>query len=191
MTPDSVLDFWFANPPGAPDRHRMRDIWFEQDDAFDGDVRETLGPLHYLAADGRFDEWIARPDGALALVILLDQVPRNIFRGSPRAFATDAKARACADDAIARGHDLVLTPVGRLFLYLPFEHSERMEDQERSVGLFKSIADLPDAERSLNAVLRHHEIVARFGRFPHRNAVLGRTTTSEEAAFLKEPRSSF
>jgi uncharacterized protein (DUF924 family) len=190
-TPEDVLAFWFDAALGDPDYGRPREIWFERDDAFDESVRARLGEAHEAAARGALDAWASRGRGALALVILFDQVPRNIFRGTPRAFATDAKARAVAGEAIAQGHDRRLLPVERLFLYLPFEHSEQLADQERSIALFAAIDQLPDWERTMKAVLRHHEIIARFGRFPHRNAVLGRDITPEEAAFLQEPHSSF
>jgi uncharacterized protein (DUF924 family) len=139
---------------------------------------------------------VATPEGALALLILLDQFPRNLFRGTARAYAADAKARAVADAAIAAGHDRVMSSCGRLFCYLPFEHSEALADQDRCVAMFQSIPVAPDfdAETHAGAVRsahRHREIIARFGRFPHRNAALGRATTPEEAAFLREPNSSF
>lgn len=191
MTPDEVLVFWFDARPGSPGYGRQREIWFEKDAAFDAAVGERLGLAHEAAAEGRLDGWSARARGALALAILLDQVPRNLFRGAARAFATDAKARAVAGGAIARGLDAALLPVERMFLYLPFEHSEALADQHRSLALFRALEAFPETADVMRAVRRHYEIVARFGRFPHRNTALGRVTTPEEAAFLQEAHSSF
>lgn len=177
---DEILAFWFAEGRVAQ--------WFERSLAFDREVAERLAPLHERAAAGELDHWAAEPRGALALVILLDQVPRNLFRGTARAFESDAKARAVSHAALAAGHDAALSAEAeRLFLYLPFEHSENLADQERSVALFSRLSD----PGWLRYAELHREIVARFGRFPHRNAALGRETTSEEAAFLQEPNSSF
>jgi uncharacterized protein (DUF924 family) len=131
------------------------------------------------------------PLSCLALVLLLDQVPRNVFRGTPRAYASDAKARAVARVAIAAGFDAQLPPPQRAFLYLPFEHSELLEDQCACMALFEALPPEHLGPRTLAIVARHHEIVARFGRFPHRNKVLGRVSTPEEEAFLLEPDSSF
>lgn len=191
MTPDDLLAFWFGAPPGSPTYGRSREIWFEKDAAFDAACRMQMGAAHEEAAMGRLDHWAETPRGALALVLLLDQATRNLFRGDPRAFATDAKARALADAAIARGFDRGLLPTERMFLYLPFEHSEALADQERALELFAELNTLPETAGILAIVRRHHDIIARFGRFPHRNAVLGRITTAEEAAFLREPNSSF
>lgn len=177
---EHVLAFWFADGREAQ--------WFERSETFDAAVREALEALHLRAAAGTLDHWAETPRGALALVILLDQVPRNLYRGTARAFATDAKARAVCRAALDAGHDAALASAAeRLFLYLPLEHSEDLADQERCVGL---VAALGDAEQ-LRYAERHREIVQRFGRFPHRNAALGRETTEAEAAFLQEPESSF
>jgi uncharacterized protein (DUF924 family) len=182
----SVLDFWFG-APGSPEHGTFRDIWFEKSDAFDAEVRARFAALYDQAKAGELDGWAADPKGALALILLLDQVPRNIHRGSPAAFATDARALDVAKQALRDGHDTALAPVERLFLYMPFQHSEEVVDQERSLALYERLG-IEGAQKSAH---RHHEIVARFGRFPHRNAVLGRETTEEEAAFLLEPDSSF
>ncbi len=179
MTPREVLDFWF-DPANQP-------FWFKKSAAFDAAVRERLGDAHAAAAAGRLDDWQATPEGALALVILLDQVPRNIHRNSARAFATDGAARAAAVAALDTGFDRKLYDDQRLFLYLPLEHSEDLADQERSVALFTAIGDA----RQTDYAVRHRDIVARFGRFPHRNALLGRESTEEELSFLEEPNSSF
>jgi len=185
-----VLEFWFGRETD-PDYGARRDIWFRADAAFDRAVCDRCQALHAVAAQDRLDGWAATAHGSLALLILLDQVPRNIFRGTPRAYATDPQARARAHAAIAAGFDRVLPPVHRWFVYLPFEHSEALDDQHRSVALFESLPPHPELEAALRSVHRHREIIARFGRFPHRNAILGRASTPEEIAFLQEPNSSF
>jgi uncharacterized protein (DUF924 family) len=176
-----VLGFWFA-----PER---RNDWFEASERFDAEVRRVLGRWHEAAASGRLDAWRESAEGCLALCILWDQVPRNIFRGTRRAFATDPQAQAVARHAVERGFDLAFEDQDRrMFLYLPLEHSEEPADQELCVALCRERID--DAEY-LRYVERHREIIARFGRFPHRNRILGRESTPEEAAFLNEPFSSF
>lgn len=179
MTPKDVLDFWY-DPANQP-------FWFKKSATFDEAVRQRLGDAHAAAAAGRLDNWRTTPEGALALVILLDQVPRNIHRGTARAFATDGAALAIAAAAIDDGLDRQLDSDQRLFLYLPLEHSEELEDQERSVALFTAIGNA----RLTDYAVRHRDIIARFGRFPHRNALLGRASTAEELRFLEEPNSSF
>lgn len=191
ITGDEILAFWFGAVPGSPNYGQTREVWFEQSTVFDAEVRRCLGAAHETAAAGRLDDWANSARGALALVILLDQVPRNIFRGTARSFATDEKAGGVAAMALARGFDRALMPVERMFLYLPFEHSERIEDQRRSLELFESLEADPATAGCLAWARRHHEVIARFGRFPHRNAALGRATTPEEAAFLAEADSSF
>jgi uncharacterized protein (DUF924 family) len=177
----AVLAFWFSP--------ETRDRWFEASEAFDAEVRRALGPWHDAAAAGRLETWRPSADGCLALCILLDQVPRNIFRGTSRAFATDAHALAVARHAIERGFDLALEDMDqRIHFYLPFEHSESLADQERAVALCRE--RIGEGEY-LTYAERHREIIARFGRFPHRNAILGRASTPEEVAFLGEPFSSF
>jgi uncharacterized protein (DUF924 family) len=177
----TVLDFWYAP--------ESRAAWFKPCEAFDAEVRRVLAPFHEQAVAGKLDAWQESPEGCLALCILLDQAPRNMFRKTPRAYAYDAQARAVAEHALEMGFDLAFAEDDRrMFLYLPFEHSEQCSDQARCVELCRSrIAD----PEYLRAAERHREIVERFGRFPHRNAVLGRLTTPEEAAFLREPFSSF
>ena len=174
-----ILEFWF----GAGGRER----WFGGGPELDALIRDRFAATIEAAAAGALDHWVASPDGAVALCVLLDQFPRNAWRGTPRAFACDALARRVAAAAIAAGHDRHLPPERRLFLYLPFEHSEELADQERCCAL---MAELGDASW-LDYAQRHRAIVARFGRFPHRNAILGRVSTPEEAAFLLEPGSSF
>lgn len=182
----SIFDFWFG-APGSAEYGSDRKIWWQKDDAFDAEIRERfLGDVEAAAA-GELDPWGERIDGTLALILLFDQFPRNLFRGSARAFATDPQARAQARRMRALGWDLILPPFKRQFAYMPFEHSESIADQELAVRLLggMNFAD--------NAVFawRHRDIVDRFGRFPHRNEALGRTSTAEEAAFLTQPNSSF
>ena len=172
-------------------------MWFEKNAAFDDEIRLLFAPLIERAAAGELSGWEAHAADALALVIVLDQFPRNIYRGSPLAFANDPIARAIAGRAIDRGFHLVLPRERRFFFYLPFEHSEDVADQARSTSLFRDWVETAppekrgEADHHFTYILRHEEIVRRFGRFPHHNAALGRVTTPEEAAFLKEPRSSF
>ncbi|HZY18394.1 MAG TPA: DUF924 family protein [Ramlibacter sp.] len=166
-----VLAFW-------AEAGRAR--WFRKDEAFDRAFRERFLAAHEEAARGALDGWAGTPDGALALLILLDQFPRNAFRGSARMFATDALARVVAERAIAAGHDAALPDHDlRNFVYLPLMHSEWLPDQDRALQLCSALAN--DASRHAGI---HRDIVARFGRFPHRNALLGRRTTAQEQAFL-------
>jgi uncharacterized protein (DUF924 family) len=153
--------------------------WFSKDDDFDRRLRERFLPLHDAASRDELRHWRETAESALALVLLLDQFPRNAFRGTPRMYATDALARTAADAAIAAGHDRAVEPALQAFFYLPFEHSEDSADQDRSVALFRRLGPphLPHAER-------HRDIVRRFGRFPHRNPLLGRVTTEEEQRYL-------
>jgi uncharacterized protein (DUF924 family) len=181
----ALLNFWF----GGTDESRA--VWFKHDPAFDQALRAEFGALHLRAARGERDGWADTAAGALALVLLLDQLPRNLNRGEAAAFACDAKARATARHAIARGLDRDLPPVRRQFLYLPFEHSEILADQEEAVRLFASLPEGGLRDHCVDYARRHHAIIARFGRFPHRNRVLARFSTAEEEDFLKEPGSSF
>ena len=167
----AVTGFWREAGP---------DAWFAKNDAFDADFRSRFLDLHYAAARRELDGFAAHAEGALALMILLDQFPRNCFRGTGHMFATDPLARHFAEKAVAAGHDMALEPELRAFVYLPFEHSEAMADQERSLALFSERAP----EGYLPYAVEHRAIIARFGRFPHRNAALGRETTAEERAFL-------
>jgi uncharacterized protein (DUF924 family) len=166
----SVTVFW---------RDAGEDAWFEKNDAFDADFRNRFLDLHYAAARRECDDWNTHAEGSLALMILLDQFPRNCFRGTGHMYATDPLARYFADNAIAAGQDLELEELVRVFLYLPFEHSESLADQERSVEL--TVAKAPEY---LKYAEEHLDIIRRFGRFPHRNRMLGRATTAEEQAFL-------
>ncbi|MBZ9738509.1 MULTISPECIES: DUF924 family protein [unclassified Mesorhizobium] len=168
----SVTKFW---------RDAGEDAWFEKNDAFDADFRNRFLDLHYAAARRECDDWSDHAEGSLALMILLDQFPRNCFRGTGHMCATDPLAKHFAEKAVDAGHDMLLEPAVRVFLYLPFEHSENLADQERSVELHTA-----RAEFNLKYALEHRDIIQRFGRFPHRNRMLGRETTAEEKAFLDE-----
>ncbi|GGH27256.1 hypothetical protein GCM10007036_35630 [Alsobacter metallidurans] len=167
----SILSFW---------REAGRDRWFAKDDAFDAELRERFEPTRQAAADGQLDAWSETPEGALALVLLLDQLPRNLFRRSPEAFATDEIARHVASAALERGFDRQVDPVLRPFFFLPFMHSEDLAEQDLCVRLYEAAGD----EDGAKWAKMHRDIIARFGRFPHRNPVLGRDTTPEEAEFL-------
>ena len=176
----AIVDFWFAAG--------MEKRWFIRDPVFDGEVRERLAEGHERAATGGLDDWRNTAAGCVALCVLLDQVPRNLFRGQGRAFATDAEARAVAVYALKHDLDRTLPQAQRLFLYLPFEHSESLADQDTSVRLFGQLDDDP---QWLDYAKRHRDVIARFGRFPHRNEALGRSSTAEEKTFLATPGSSF
>lgn len=180
MTPDDVLDFWFAGDPASD-----RKVWFEQDREFDAACTRFADALRD-AKSGAFDHWTATPRGTLALIILLDQFPRNLHRASPNAFTADAKACEIARAAVAQGFDRALGPIERAFMYLPFEHSEDLADQHESVRLCETLGG-----ELLDYAQRHCDVIQRFGRFPHRNAVLGRTCTAEEQAYLAEPDAGF
>lgn len=191
MNPADVLEFWFG-APGSVEHGSLRKCWFEKDPAFDAEIRRRFLALVDEAAAGRLDGWADRPEGLLALIVLLDQFPRNLFRDAPRAFATDAQALALAQQALAQGVDAQLMPVARAFIYLPFEHSEDLAMQDRAVALFSALAQHGEAFAAyLDYAERHRDVIRRFGRFPHRNAILGRTSTPEEIAFLARPSAGF
>lgn len=184
-----VLRFWFGEPPTAASRAE----WFRKDPAFDEAIRARFGALVERALAGGLADWDATPRGALARVLVLDQFPRNLFRGTARAFAGDAPALAAAQEMVARGDDGRLAPLERWFVYLPFEHAEDLAAQHESLRLFGALAgEFPAVgEDALLWARRHFDVIARFGRYPHRNAALGRASTPEEVAFLHEPGSSF
>lgn len=169
--PAEIVSFWCDAGP---------DKWFEQDEHFDALIRAKFLAAYEAAADGALSAWENSAEGALALLILLDQFPRNMFRGEARAFATDALARAVADRALARGFDRATEPALRTFFYLPFEHSETPADQECSVRLYEALGDA----ESLRYATEHRDVIRKFGRFPGRNRALGRATTPAEQAFL-------
>jgi len=183
-----VLDFWFG-PQGA--RGKARAEWYRKDEKFDAEIWRRFGALHAAAALGELEGWRAAPQSMLALVVILDQFSRNLYRGDARSFAQDAHALACANEALARGDDVNMLPVERQFLYMPFEHSEDLADQDRAVELMAALGAFEETRGLLQWAERHRVVIRRFGRFPHRNAVLGRASTAEEAGFLKEPGSSF
>jgi uncharacterized protein (DUF924 family) len=185
-----VLDFWFG-PAASPGYGKPRAAWFRKSDEFDDAIRARFFDLHLHAADGQMQSWQAAPDSLLALILVLDQFPRNLFRGSSRAFASDAQALAAAQLGVAGRHDLALLPVQRAFFYLPFEHAENLALQRRCVELFEGLRGDPGSAGAIDYARRHYEIIARFGRFPHRNAVLGRISTPEEIEFLQQPGSGF
>jgi uncharacterized protein (DUF924 family) len=186
----ALVDFWFG-PPNSAERFKQRAVWFKTDPEFDGELRRRFLTLQERAAAGAYTDWTLEAEPCLALILLLDQLPRNLYRGAAAAFATDAMARAAAQSALARGFDRSLPAAWRQFIYLPFEHSENLADQERSVVLFAALARDPAFAGSLDYAKRHHATVARFGRFPHRNRALGRRSSAEEEAFLAQPNSSF
>jgi uncharacterized protein (DUF924 family) len=178
---DTIHEFWFGAAP-----FERREIWFKKDASFDAEIRAQFGGHWEQASAGAYDHFAETAKGRLALLILLDQFSRNLFRGDGRAYSNDVKALALAKDGVETGHDMAISKIERVFLYLPFEHSENLEDQHRMMAL---CVNLP--ERNLEWARKHLVIIERFGRFPHRNEVLGRETTPEEAKFLTEPDSSF
>jgi uncharacterized protein (DUF924 family) len=186
--PSEVLLFWFGGPGEAGKSHKR---WFEKSAAFDREVRERFLAAYEAGAAGALAHWKEAPRDCLALIVLLDQFPRNMFRGSARAFAADLLALEAARHAVAREYDQGLMPVERMFAYLPFEHSESLGDQVRACELTKALDGFPETADAYRYALAHRDIIERFGRFPHRNAILGRPSTPEEIAFLAQPGSSF
>ena len=188
MQPTDVLAFWFGDPPSA----QARGEWFRKDAAFDALVLQRFGAALELALGGGLRHWDAEPAGALARIVVLDQFTRNAYRGTARAFAGDTLALAAARELVRGGGDQLLPPLQRWFAYLPFEHAEDLGAQALSLALFNALAAQdPGAEDARVWAVKHHAVVQRFGRYPHRNAVLGRVSTAEEEAFLREPGSSF
>jgi len=190
MAPDAVLDFWFGTPPDGVTPER-RKLWFGKNPETDDLIRLRFANVHEQARRGALQGWLSEPRSCLAFVIVTDQFPRNLFRDTPDAFATDALALAAARHALALGFDQHLEPVERAFLYLPFEHSENAADQLQAVALFESLRHGPGMQGFYDYALAHQRVIARFGRFPHRNAMLGRASTPEEMRFLSEPGSRF
>ncbi len=183
-----VLDFWFGSGSDYGKRHKR---WFAKDPAFDAELRGRFSKLLDDLLEGKHRQWLADRRACLARIIALDQFPRQIHRGSPGAFAGDALALEAARHALANRHDADMLPVERLFTYLPFEHSELLADQERACELMRPLAQFADTDDALRYAEAHRAIIARFGRFPHRNAILGRASTPEEIEFLKQPGSAF
>jgi len=187
----AVLDFWFL-PPDHPGYGTYRPEWFRKDEAFDAVIRERFGADVEAALRSTRDD--GSDENLLARILLLDQFTRNIFRGTPHAFAGDAQALVLAEALVAAGRDKNLSPFQRWFAYLPFEHGESLLDQERAVALFAGLRREMQHEAFDGAyeyALRHREVIERFGRFPHRNVILGRASTSAEIEFLKQPGASF
>jgi uncharacterized protein (DUF924 family) len=184
----ALLDFWFG-PEGDPERECHRQIWFKCPDEHDETLRRLFLADYEMAASGALAEWETAPESALALLLLLDQIPRNIFRSTARAYATDPLAREIADRAMAKGFDRGLPPAWCKFFYMPLHHSENADDQRRSFALLEALPPAPEKIDNGRYTRRYLSIIERFGRFPHRNAVLGRVSTPEEIAFLQEPES--
>lgn len=196
-----VLDFWFGSDLQSLDAlQNLNRRWFGKDPAFDADMQQRFSELHLQAAAGELDAWAQVPESCLALIVLLDQFSRNLYRGSASAFAQDAKALALAKQALAKGFDQQSAPAQRLFFYLPYEHSEELADQRLSEELTQALADaMADSQPEIHKIFegyvdyarRHREVIERFGRFPHRNASLGRESTPEELAYLSQPGAGF
>ena len=176
---DEIVAFWFET--------LKPEDWYRKNPAVDAEITARFGATYDALKTGVPPEWLAEPKGMLAAILVLDQLPRNMFRDDPRAFATDGAALALAKRAISEGFDMRLAPEQRAFIYLPVQHAETPEDQARSIALFTALGN----PNNLDFAQRHQAIITRFGRFPHRNSVLGRASTAEEVAFLQEPGSSF
>lgn len=196
--PENILDFWFG-PSGTAAEivGRQRKLWFGKSAANDQAVTEQFADTLVEATAGQFNHWADTPRGLLALLIVFDQFPHHIHRNQPQAFATDPQALALSLAALKAGEDQLLTPIERVFLYLPLEHAETNEMQDLSVSLYeKLVREAISEERALfedflKYARQHRDVVARFGRFPHRNAILGRASTSDELVFLEQPGSRF
>lgn len=187
---EALLAFWFGVPGGA-EYGQPRQVWFVKDDAFDALLRNRYLGLWERARAGALADWEGERRSLLAFIVVCDQLPRNMFRGDPRSFATDPLALAAARSMVSRGWDLACSPVERAFVYLPFEHSEALADQDTSIAKFGELRAFPESAGYYDYAIRHRDVVARWGRFPHRNAILGRASTPEEIEFLKQPGSSF
>jgi uncharacterized protein (DUF924 family) len=182
--PSEILDFWFESDPSE-----RRNKWFAKNTDFDSECTRFTAAIRDARAH-LFNHWALTPKGGLALIILLDQLSRNVFRGLAEAFAGDPLAREIAHGMIANGFDTALTPLERMFVYLPFEHSETIEDQNETVRLFDTLRDALGPE-TVDYASRHRDVIARFGRFPHRNAALGRVNTPAEEDYLAQPGAGF
>jgi uncharacterized protein (DUF924 family) len=192
MKAQEVLDFWFGAPGSATDGQQRRE-WFIKSDAFDEQIRQRFGAVIDQALAGGLREWDAEgPQGVLARILVLDQFTRNAFRNTPKSFAGDALALSAARELVDSGAHKALAPWQRSFAYMPFEHAEDAFMQERAVALFTELAaEHPGFGESLDYAHRHRGVIARFGRFPHRNEILGRASTPEEVEFLRQPGSRF
>ena len=183
----AVLTFWFGSPAGA-----YRKQWFRKDPEFDAQINTQFLDLYGAMVASPPENWLRTAHSSLARIIVLDQFARNMFRGTPKSFAADPLALATAKAAIAASYEAELLPVERIFLYLPFEHSENLEHQNRCVGYFETLAaEAPDLAHTLDYARRHRDVIAQFGRFPHRNEILGRQSTEAELEFLSQPGSRF
>ncbi|MGB7413715.1 MAG: DUF924 family protein [Thermosynechococcaceae cyanobacterium] len=187
---NEILTFWFGSP-GQAEFGKPQPAWFRKNPDFDQEICDRFSILYPQAAAGTLDPWQQTADGCLALLLLLDQFPRNMFRGTPQAFATDAQALAVAKYAVEQQFDQQLLLVQRWFVYLPYEHSEEWDDQLRSLQLWQTLQNDPDSASPIDYAQRHADVIERFGRFPHRNQILGRQSTAEELIFLNQPHSSF
>jgi uncharacterized protein (DUF924 family) len=188
---DAVLDFWFG-APGSAEFGSTRKAWFAKDDAFDALIRERFGALIERALRGELEGWADEPRSALAQILLLDQFTRNAYRATARAFAGDARALAAASRMVGARRDEALAPFMRAFVYLPFEHAEGLAMQDEAIRLFnRLVKEAPECADMLGYAHRHRAVIERFGRFPHRNEILGRQSTAEELAFVKQPGSGF
>jgi len=193
LPPDAqaILDFWFG-APGTDDFGRQRKFWFIKREETDAQLRSAFGEQVECALDGGLTAWDATPRGTLARILLLDQFARNIHRGTPRAFAGDAAALKAAKHLVESGEDSRLIPGERIFVYLPFEHAEDIGEQRMALRLFRALdTEQAGFESTLDYAERHHAVIERFGRFPHRNAILGRTSTPDELDYLATPGSGF
>jgi uncharacterized protein (DUF924 family) len=198
MAIETILEFWFGEDTDDSVVAKNKSaLWWSKHPDVDAEMRQRFESFVHRAAAGELSDWQSSPRGRLALILLTDQFPRNIYRDSPRAFAHDRQALAWCIDGIDQDVDLQLRPIERVFVYLPLEHAESLEHQDRSVKLFRRLLDEVGAgqkknfEEYLDFAVRHRDIIARFGRFPHRNKILGREPTSDELAFLATPGSSF
>jgi uncharacterized protein (DUF924 family) len=197
-TPSTILAFWFGN---LPDDKAVADqqsaLWWKKNPVTDAAMRERFETCVRQAAAHALDHWATTPAGRLALILLTDQFPRNIYRSTPQSFAFDAQARDLCKQGLRQGDHAALRPIEKAFFYLPLEHAETIDDQRRAVALYRALRDeAPPSHRAtfdgfLRSALRHEDVIVRFGRFPHRNAILGRTSTPEELVFLRQKASSF
>lgn len=192
---EAILNFWFGHPASA-DYGQYRKAWFVKNPDFDKEIRQRFLTDYQLAASGKLNHWQETPRSSVAMLLLLDQFPRNLFRGQPQSFATDLQAKALSTHLVSTGQDKQLIPAQRFFIYVPFEHSEDLADQNRCVELMQNLVEtVPDINEGLKGgldyAIRHREVIQRFGRFPHRNEILGRPSTAEELEFLQQPGSRF
>jgi uncharacterized protein (DUF924 family) len=188
--PEEILEFWFGKP-GSETYGQFRKEWFGVADAFDGEVRRRFAQDFEDAAAGKLSQWEETPEGSLALILLLDQCSSILYRGEAQAFASDEEGRRIAQQAIEKGFDERFPDICRWFFYLPFEHSEDLKDQERSVELFSRLEPNEVNRMGLDFAVRHKRVIERFGRFPNRNAGLNRESTPEELEFLAGPDAPF